>query len=75
MGLFGKTASVSYTVPTMNCGHCEAKVKERVEKMHGVKKVQADSGSKSLKISYTGEAPSVEQVNQALSDTDYRAEA
>ena len=74
MGLFNKKSSVQFTVANMSCGHCEAKITECVQGMDGVSKVKADSGSKQLEIWYTGAAPTLEQVNQALADTDYRAQ-
>ena len=74
MGLFGKKQTVVYTVPNMNCGHCEAKITERVSRLAGVSKVKADSALKTLEIQHSENAPTVEEVNQALSDTDYQAQ-
>ena len=74
MGLFGKKQSVVYTVPNMNCGHCEAKITERVSQLSGVSKVKADSKLKTLEIQYSGAAPTVDDVNQSLNGTDYQAQ-
>ncbi|AFG38224.1 heavy-metal-associated domain-containing protein [Spirochaeta africana] len=74
MGLFSRTPSVQFSVANMNCGHCEAKITERVQSMPGVSRVKADSSSKKLEIWYADAAPTAAQVNEALADTDYRVQ-
>lgn len=73
MGLFGNK-KVEYTIPNMNCGHCEEKVKKALQVVEGVKKVDASSDSKQATIHYAGVEPSLETVNRALEGSGYFAE-
>ena len=76
MGLFGSSNKVEYTVPDMNCGHCEAKVTAALQGVDGIKKVKATSKDKRVVIEYTGEAaPDLETVNKVLEPAGYPAQA
>jgi copper chaperone CopZ len=39
-----------YIVKGMSCGHCEAAVREEVEKVRGVETVEVDLGSKQVVV-------------------------
>jgi Cu+-exporting ATPase len=72
MGLFGSSNKVEYTVPDMNCGHCEAKVTAALQGVDGIKKVKATSKDKRVVIEYTGDsAPDLETVNGVLEPAGY----
>lgn len=76
MGLFGKSGSAEFTVPDMNCGHCEAKVTTAIETLPNIKKVKATSSDKKLVIEFKGdEGPDLATVNGVLEPAGYRAEA
>lgn len=76
MGIFGPRQRVEFYVPTMNCGHCEAKVTGAVKGLAGVKKVTATSSDKRLVIEYTGDsAPDLDAVNSVLKPVGYQAES
>ena len=75
MGLFSKNNTVEYTVPDMNCGHCEAKVTAALEGVAGVKKVKATAKDKRLVIEYSGDtAPDLNTVNTVLEPAGYPAQ-
>ena len=42
--------TLTYTVPTMHCGHCERAVKEEVGAVDGVRDVQVDLETKVVMI-------------------------
>lgn len=43
--------TLSFTVPGMTCGHCEAAVKGEISKLGGVTDVTVDLGSKVVVVS------------------------
>lgn len=76
MGLFGSRKTVEFTVPDMNCGHCEAKVTAAVKTLDGVVGVTATSADKKLVIQYKGDAaPDFATVNGVLEPAGYPLQA
>lgn len=66
----------SYTVPDMNCQHCEQKVSAALKSVPGVISVSADSGSKqvSLEVSagtVAGGAPTFDALAAAVKAAGY----
>lgn len=74
MGLFSKGETVTFTVPEMNCDHCVAKVTAAMQELPGIRKVDADHGTKKLTLTYRGETPTLEAVNARLEPKGYVAE-
>lgn len=75
MGLFGSSRKVEFTVPDMNCGHCEAKVSAAVQTLDGITKVKATSKDKRLVVEYAGEqAPDLATINAVLEPAGYPAQ-
>ena len=46
--------TLSFTVPGMTCGHCEAAVKGEISKLSGVTDVTVDLGTKVVVVSGAG---------------------
>ena len=46
--------TLSFTVPGMTCGHCEAAVKGEISKLSGVTGVTVDLGTKVVVVSGAG---------------------
>ncbi|GAA1984489.1 heavy-metal-associated domain-containing protein [Amycolatopsis minnesotensis] len=60
----------SYTVTGMTCGHCAGAVREEVEALAGVAKVDVDVESGSVVV--TSEAPlAVDDVRAAVEEAGY----
>lgn len=47
------TIELSFTVPGMTCGHCEAAVRAEVAKVPGVHSVDIDLGTKVVRVTGT----------------------
>ena len=47
-------SELTFTVPGMSCGHCEAAVKGEVSKVVGVTDVQVDLGTKVVTVAGDG---------------------
>lgn len=74
MGLFGSSRKVEFTVPDMNCGHCEAKVTAALETVDGITKIKATSKDKRLVVEYSGDqAPDLATINAVLEPAGYPA--
>lgn len=65
------SATTTYTVSGMTCGHCVASVTEEVQEIPGVEdvKVELDSGA----VTVTSEAPLTEEsVRAAVEEAGYQ---
>lgn len=62
-------ATKEYTVTGMNCGHCEASVREEIGEIAGVTAVTADHNTN--KVTVTGEGFTDEQVAAAVKEAGY----
>ncbi|GAB6090016.1 heavy-metal-associated domain-containing protein [Spirochaeta dissipatitropha] len=71
MALFSPRKESVYKVSNMNCGHCAAKIQDRLSALKGIKKVHADVAAGSIAIQSTGKLV-IDELNVALEDTDYR---
>lgn len=65
--------TLSYKVPGMHCGHCEAAVKQEVSQVTGVESVDVDLETKLVTISGDGLAD--DALRAAIDEAGYRAEA
>lgn len=65
--------TLSYKVPGMHCGHCEAAVKTEVSQVAGVESVDVDLETKLVRVS--GERLSDESLRGAIEEAGYAAEA
>lgn len=71
MGLFSSKQETVYKISNMNCGHCAAKIQDRLSALKGIKKVQADVAAGNITLQSTLSL-TVDELNAALEDTDYR---
>jgi copper chaperone CopZ len=62
--------SNTYVVEGMSCGHCEAAVREEVEKVSGVEAVEVDLGSKHVVVRGAFEDAA---VRAAIDEAGYEA--
>lgn len=65
--------TLTYKVPGMHCGHCEAAVEEEVSQVAGVESVEVDLETKLVTVSGDGLAD--EALQAAIDEAGYRAEA
>jgi copper chaperone CopZ len=63
------TDELTFTVPGMTCGHCEAAVKGEVRKVAGVAGVAVDLASKLVTV--TGEALDTAAIVAAINEAGF----
>ena len=63
--------TLTYTVPGMHCGHCEAAVTEEVSGVAGVESVSVDLDSK--RVDVTGAQLDVAALRAAIEEAGYEA--
>ena len=56
--------TVTYTVPTISCGHCVRTIQNEVAELEGIQSVKADAATKSVEIVFA--APATEEAIKAL---------
>jgi len=56
--------TVTYNIPSINCGHCVQSIKMEVSDLAGVQSVEADPVSKQATISF--DVPATEESIKAL---------
>lgn len=65
------TETITYMVPGVHCGHCEAAVKAEVEGVTGVATVEVDLDAKRVTVS--GEGLDDGAVRAAIEEAGYEA--
>jgi copper chaperone len=65
------TDKLTYTVPGMQCGHCQAAVEQELSAVSGVESVQVDLDSKHVVV--VGEGLSDEALRAAIEEAGYKA--
>ena len=65
------TNTLTYTVPGMHCGHCEAAVKEEVSAVEGVESVDVDLETKLVAVH--GEGLDDAALRAAIDEAGYEA--
>jgi copper chaperone len=65
------TEKLTYTVPGMHCGHCQAAVDQELSAVSGVESVQVDLDSKLVVV--VGEGLSDEALRAAIEEAGYKA--
>jgi len=65
--------TVTYSVPTIHCGHCVHTIKMELSDLEGVKSVQADVNTKQVTVQYTSPA-TPEKIEQLLAEINYPVE-
>lgn len=66
-------SELTFKVPGMSCGHCEAAVKGEVGKVAGVRDVAVDLGTKLVTVS--GDALDREAIVAAIDEAGYEVVA
>ena len=56
--------TVTYDIPSINCGHCVQTIKMELSDLAGVKSIEADPTSKQAKITF--DVPATEKSIKAL---------
>lgn len=64
-------STLTYTVPGMHCGHCEAAVKEEVGALEGVETVVVDLGEKRVEV--RGDQLDDAAIRAAIAEAGYEA--
>lgn len=65
--------TVTYTVPSIHCGHCTHTIESELGELQGVQSVKADLGTKKVQISFEVPA-SEEKIKALLAEINYPAE-
>jgi copper chaperone len=65
--------TLSFTVPGMHCGHCQAAVIEEVQRVTGVHSVDVDLDTKLVRVE--GSGVDAASVVAAIDEAGYDAEA
>lgn len=65
-------AEVKLNVPNINCMHCVHTIKTELAELKGVSDVEADAGTKQVKVNFTQPA-TVEQIKALLKEINYPA--
>jgi copper chaperone CopZ len=65
-------AALSYSVPSMSCGHCRAAILAEVEPLAGVRTVDVDLDAKLVTVS--GEALDDAAIRAAIDEAGYDVE-
>ena len=63
--------TITYTVPGLHCGHCEASVKEEVSQVEGVESVDVDLETKLVLVH--GEGLDDAALRAAIDEAGYEA--
>ena len=61
---------VTYSIPSIHCGHCVHTIKMEVGELQGVQEVQADQESRTATITFDAPA-SEEQIKSLLAEINY----
>ncbi len=69
-----QTMQVILDVPGINCGHCEAKIRQAVGVLPGVAAVHASNMNKTVNIEFEPESVSLDSIRDALARAGYPAE-
>ncbi|MBW2252677.1 MAG: heavy-metal-associated domain-containing protein [Deltaproteobacteria bacterium] len=63
----------TFVVPNISCGHCVMSIKNELNEIDGVKSVEGDPDTKSIKVEW--ESPtSLDTIKQKLQEINYPAE-
>jgi copper chaperone CopZ len=66
-------STITFSVPTINCGHCVHTIQTELADVEGVTSVKADATSKKVEVIF--EAPADEgKIRQLLAEINYPAE-
>lgn len=65
--------TVTYTVPSISCGHCTKTIETEVSELQGVQSVKAEIDSKKVTITFDTPA-SEETIKALLAEINYPAE-
>jgi copper chaperone CopZ len=66
-----KIEQVEFKCDGMTCSGCETTIKNEVNKINGIKEVQADHVAKTVKVSYAGNVTSKSEIQKAINDAGY----
>lgn len=62
--------SVTYTVPSIHCGHCVHTIQMELGELDGVKTVNANMATKQVTVEYLAPA-SPEKIEKLMAEIDY----
>jgi copper chaperone len=62
--------TVTFNIPTINCGHCVQTIKSEVTELEGVKAVEANAQTKQATVTFDAPA-SEEQIVALLKEINY----
>ena len=65
--------TVTYTVPTISCGHCTHTIETEVGEMQGIQSVKAEIDTKKVTITFD-EPANEDKIKALLAEINYPAE-
>ncbi|MFZ9629968.1 MAG: heavy-metal-associated domain-containing protein [Ilumatobacteraceae bacterium] len=67
-------SELTFHVPGMTCGHCEAAVKEEIGKVVGVESVSVDLGTKLVTVGVGAPAPARAAIVAAIDEAGFEVQ-
>ena len=67
-------SELTFHVPGMTCGHCEAAVKEEIGKLDGVETVTVDLGTKLVTVGVGAHAPARDAIVAAIDEAGFEVQ-
>jgi copper ion binding protein len=64
----------TFTVPNINCGHCEMTIREDVGALPGVAKVEPSLQTKMVVVEFAPERVTADDIRKALAEAGYPAQ-
>ncbi len=66
--------TVTYSIPTINCGHCVMTIKNELSDLEGVQSVEGDPTLKTIKVTF--DSPATEDgIKNLLKEINYAVQS
>lgn len=66
--------TVTYTIPSINCGHCVKTITNELSELEGVRSVTGDAATRTIRVEF--DAPATEKaIKDLLTEINYPVQA
>jgi copper chaperone CopZ len=69
-----KVETVEYKCGNMHCASCETAITDAVKKLNGIKEINADAKTKTVKVSFNSGLTSKREIEKIINDAGYDTE-